>query len=152
MMKSLVRLNWDVPVVSHWGISGGRFPELAGADAASKVTFVQTYSFYGEQGPLGKQVLAALKEKYDLAGPEEILAPVGIVNAYDAMHLMSLALDTAGNTDGPVLREAFYKLPPYEGLIKTYQQPFTPDNHDALNEDDYILVRWDGNKIAPLNS
>ena len=46
MMKSLVRLNWDVPVVSHWGISGGRFPELAGADAASKVTFVQTYSFY----------------------------------------------------------------------------------------------------------
>ena len=30
MMKSRDRMGWDVPVVSHWGISGGRFPELAG--------------------------------------------------------------------------------------------------------------------------
>ena len=150
MMKSLVRLNWDVPVVSHWGISGGRFPELAGADAAQKVTFVQTYSFFGEQSPVGEKVLAALQEKYGLAGPEEILAPVGIANAYDAMHLVALALDTAESLEGPTLREAFYNLPTYEGLIKTYEQPFTLDNHDALNEDDYILVQWEGNKIVPL--
>ena len=152
MMKSLVRLNWEVPVISHWGISGGRFPELAGADAASKVTFVQTYSFYGEQSPVGKRVLAALQEKYGLAGPEDILAPVGIANAYDAMHLMALALETAAATDGPTLREALYNLPTYEGLIKTYEQPFTPDNHDALNEDDYILVQWDDTQIVPIAS
>jgi branched-chain amino acid transport system substrate-binding protein len=152
MMKSLVRLNWDVPVISHWGISGGRFPELAGADAASKVTFVQTYSFYGEQSPVGERVLAALQDKYGLAGPEEILAPVGIANSYDAMHLVALALDTAASTDGPTLREAFYALPTYEGLIKTYEQPFTADNHDALNEDDYILVQWQGSDIVPLAS
>lgn len=152
MMKSLVRLNWDVPVISHWGISGGRFSELAGADAASKVTFIQTYSFYGEQSPGGERVLAALKEKYGLAGPEEILAPVGTANAYDAMHLVALALETAASTDGPTLREAFYNLPTYEGLIKTYDQPFTADNHDALNEDDYILVQWDGSDIVPLGS
>jgi len=152
MMKSLVRLDWDVPVVSHWGISGGRFPELAGADAASKVTFVQTYSFYGEQSEVGKRVLAALQEKYGLAGPEEILAPVGTANAYDAMHLVALALGTAESLEGPALREAFYNLPTYEGLIKTYEQPFTPDNHDALNEDDYILVQWDGKNIVPINS
>lgn len=152
MMKSLVRLNWEVPVVSHWGISGGRFPELAGADAASRVTFVQTYSFFGEQSLVGERVLAALKETYGLAGPKDILAPVGTANAYDAMHLMALALNTANSTDGPTLREAFYTLPPYEGLIKTYEQPFTPDNHDALNEDDYILVQWDGDTIVPLAS
>ena len=108
--------------------------------------------YYGKQSPLGERVLAALKNKYGLAGPADILAPVGIVNAYDAMNLMALALDTAGTTDGPVLREAFYNLPLYEGLIKTYEQPFSPDNHDALNEDDYILVQWDGDKIAPLTS
>ena len=27
VMKSLQRSAWSVPVVSHWGISGGRFPE-----------------------------------------------------------------------------------------------------------------------------
>ena len=32
MMKSRERMGWKVPVVSHWGISGGRFPELAGSD------------------------------------------------------------------------------------------------------------------------
>lgn len=152
MMKSLVRLNWDVPVISHWGISGGRFPELAGADAADKVVFVQTYSFYGEQSPVGEKVLSALQEKYDLAGPEEILAPVGTANAYDAMNLTALALDVAGTTDGPKLRQAFYDLPTFEGLIKTYDQPFTSENHDALSEDDYILVKWQGSDIVPIDA
>ncbi|MEL6381516.1 MAG: ABC transporter substrate-binding protein [Cyanobacteria bacterium J06626_18] len=151
MMKSLARLDWDVPVVSHWGISGGRFSELAGPDA-DKVVFVQTYSFYGEQSPVGQRVLAALDEKYGLSSPSEILAPVGTANAYDALHLTALALDVAGGTDGPQLREAFYNVPTYEGLIKTYNKPFTPDNHDALNEDDYILVRWEGEEIVPAES
>lgn len=149
-MKSLVRIGWDVPVISHWGISGGRFPELAGQDAADKVVFVQTYSFYGNQSETGQKVLSALQEKYDLAGPSEILAPVGTANSYDAMHLTALALDTAGSTEGKALREAFYNLPTYEGLIKTYDKPFNPDNHDALNEDDYILVKWDGSEIVPV--
>jgi len=151
-MKSLVRIDWDVPVISHWGISGGRFPELAGQEAADKVVFVQTYSFYGEQSPVGETVLAALEDKYGLQGPGEVLAPVGTANAYDAMHLVALALDTAEATDGPTLREAFYNLPTYEGLIKTYNKPFTPENHDALGEDDYILVKWDGEEIVPVES
>src|SRR5690606_34624323 len=29
VIRSLDRMGWNVPVVSHWGISGGRFPELA---------------------------------------------------------------------------------------------------------------------------
>lgn len=151
-MKSLERLDWDVPVVSHWGISGGRFPELAGQTAADKVVFVQTYSFYGEQGEKGEAVLSDLKETYNLSGPDEILAPVGTANAYDALHLTALALDTAASTEGPKLREAFFNLPTYEGLIKTYEQPFTPDDHDALDENDYILVQWQGNEIVPVES
>ena len=33
VMKARERLSWKVPVVSHWGISGGRFPELTGPTA-----------------------------------------------------------------------------------------------------------------------
>ncbi|MFE4104782.1 ABC transporter substrate-binding protein [Almyronema epifaneia] len=151
-MKSLARLSWEVPVVSHWGVSGGRFPELAGQEAADKVVFVQTYSFYGEQSAKGEQVLTSLKENFNLSGPSEILAPVGTANAYDALHLTALALETAASTEGPKLREAFFNLPTYEGLIKTYEQPFTSDNHDALNENDYILVKWQDNEIVPVES
>ena len=37
----------------------------------------------------------------------------------------------------------------YKGLIKDYTRPFTPDNHDALGPDDYIMVRYDGDKVVP---
>ncbi|NEQ42105.1 MAG: ABC transporter substrate-binding protein [Leptolyngbya sp. SIOISBB] len=149
-MKSLVRLGWDVPVVSHWGPTGGRFPELAGEDAAARVVLMQTYSFYDAEDERSKALLGQLEEKYGVAGPEDIIAPVGVANAYDAMNLVALALDTAATTEGPVLRESFYELPVYEGLIKTYDNAFSPDNHDALTEDDYILVQWQDNKLVPF--
>lgn len=149
VMRSLTRISWDVPVVSHWGISGGRFSELAG-DVGQKVEFVQTYSFYGDLGEVGQKVLEKIEQKYSLESPGDILAPVGVANAYDAMMLTAKALEVAGTTEGAKLREAFYNLPIYEGLIKTYDNPFTPDNHDALNENDYILVRWQGDEIVPV--
>ena len=149
MMKSRERMGWKAPVVSHWGISGGRFPELAGPTAGD-AHFVQTYSFFAEQGPVGNRVIAALKAKYPkINGPEDIFSPVGTANAYDAMHLLALAIDKAGSTDGDAIREALYEIGGYQGLIKTYKNPFSPENHDALGPADYIMVRYQGDKIAP---
>jgi branched-chain amino acid transport system substrate-binding protein len=152
MMKSRERMGWRVPVVSHWGISGGRFPELAGP-TAGEAHFVQTYSFFGKQGPVGERVMAALKKKYpQIKGPEDIFAPVGTANAYDAMHLVGRAIAQAGSTDADAIRTALENLKePYAGLIKTYKQPFTADNHDALGPDDYMMVRYDGDKIVPVD-
>ena len=151
MMKSRERMGWHVPVVSHWGISGGRFPELAGP-TAGEAHFVQTYSFFGKQGPVGERVLAALKKKYpQIKGPEDIFAPVGTANAYDAMHLVGRAIAQAGSTDADAIRSALEDLKePYEGLIKTYNKPFKPDNHDALGPEDYIMVRYEGDRIVPV--
>ena len=149
VMRSLTRIDWDVPIVSHWGISGGRFPELAG-DIANKVEFVQTYSFFDKQSETGQKVLDQLDNKYQLKEPSDILAPVGTANAYDALMLTAKAIDEAGSTEGSEVREALLNLPQHKGLIKTYDSPFTPDNHDALNENDYIMVRWEGNKIVPV--
>ena len=149
VMRSLTRINWDVPIISHWGISGGRFPELAG-DIADKVEFVQTYSFFDAQSEVGQKVLDQLNNKFQLKDPSDILAPVGTANAFDALMLTAKAIETAGSTDGPEIRAALLNLPQYKGLIKTYDRPFTTDNYDALNEDDYIMVRWSGNKIVPV--
>jgi branched-chain amino acid transport system substrate-binding protein len=88
VMKSLERMGWKVSVISHWGISGERFTELAGPTAGD-AHFVQTYSFFGKLNPAGERVLAALKSKYGVKGPEEVFAPVGVANAYDAMHLLA---------------------------------------------------------------
>ena len=55
VVKSLDKMAWKVPVVSHWDPAGGRFTELAGPSAAN-VHFIQTYSFFGDLSPKGKQV------------------------------------------------------------------------------------------------
>jgi branched-chain amino acid transport system substrate-binding protein len=152
MMKSRERMGWTVPVVSHWGISGGRFPELAGPTAGD-AHFVQTYSFFGKLNPTGERVLASLKAKYPaIKGPEDVFAPVGTANAYDAMHLVALAIAQAGSVEADKIREALEDLKtPFAGLIKTYTKPFTAGNHDALGPDDYIMVRYQKDKIEPVN-
>ena len=152
VMKTRARMGWMVPVVSHWGISGGRFPELAGP-TAGEADFVQTYSFFGKQGPVGQRVLAELKKKYpQIKGPEDVFSPVGTANAYDAMHLLALGIAQAGSTDGDAIRKALEDLKtPYEGLIKTYAKPFTSSNHDGLGPDDYIMVHYAGDNIVPVD-
>ncbi len=150
MMKSRERMGWNVPVVSHWGISGGRFPELAGP-TAGEAHFVQTYSFFADQGPVGQRFIAALKKKFpEIKGPEDIFSPVGTANAYDAMHLLAMGIEKAGSTDGDAIRQALENLGTYEGLIKTYNRPFSADNHDALGPADYIMVHYKGDRIVPV--
>lgn len=149
VVKSRAKIGWEVPTISHWGISGGRFPELTG-ELSESVVFVQTYSFFGKQTEVGDHVISALKAKYGLKGPEDLLAPVGTANAYDAMHLVGLAIEKAGAADGAKIRDALENLGEYHGLIKTYRRPFTPQEHDALNENDYILVTWRQGKIVPV--
>jgi branched-chain amino acid transport system substrate-binding protein len=150
VIKSLQRIGWNAPVISHWGISGGRFTELAGP-WSQKVAFIQTYSFFGPQNPVGQKVLAALKAKYsDIKGPEDVVPPVGVANAYDAMRMLALSIAKATTTDGDKVRQALENIDRYEGLIKTYTHPFTAENHDALNENDYIMVHYIGDNIEPI--
>jgi len=150
VVKSLDRMGWNVPIVSHWGPAGGRFSELAGASAA-KVHFIQTYSFSGKLSPKGEAVLAALKKKYpEIKTLADVTPAVGIANAYDAMHLTALAIAKAQSLEGPKVREAFYAIDSYPGLIKTYQKPFSPENQDALSEKDYLFTHFVEGEILPL--
>jgi branched-chain amino acid transport system substrate-binding protein len=150
VVKSRAKIGWEIPMVSHWGISGGRFAELTG-ELSDGVAFLQTYSFFGKQNERGEQVLKALKEKYGVKGPEDVIAPVGTANAYDGLHLVALAIEQAGSTDGAKVRDALEGLKAeYKGLIKTYRRPFTAEQHDALTDADYIMVVWRAGKIVPL--
>ena len=150
VVKSLDRMGWKVPIVSHWGPAGGRFTELAGPSARD-VVFIQTYSFFGKLSPVGERVLAALKAKYpDVKGPGDVTPAVGVANAYDALHLAALAIERAGSTKGEAIRDAMYRIERHEGLIKTYDKPFSPANHEAVGENDYIWTRFEDNQILPV--
>lgn len=150
VVKSLERMGWKVPIVSHWGPAGGRFTELAGA-MAKDVHFVQTYSFFGKQSPVGERVIKAMVAKYpNVKGPGDISPAVGVANAYDAMYLTALAIQAAGSTKGDDIRQGFYKIDKFEGLIKTYTKPFTPEVHDAVQANDYVWAQFIDNRIVPV--
>ena len=94
---------------------------------------------------------AWLMAKYpDVKGPGDITPAVGVANAYDAMMLTALAIQNAGSTDGPRVREGYYKIGTYQGLIKTYNKPFAEGRHDALTPDDYVWAQFIDNRIVPV--
>ena len=150
VMKSLERMGWDVPVVSHWGPAGGRFSELGGP-RAKDVEMIQTFTFSGNDSPKAAEMMEKLKAAFpEIKSDADVTPAVGIANAYDGMHLVALAIAGAGTTEGPKVREAFYAIDSYDGLIKTYEKPFTPEQHDALGPDDYLFTRFIDGKIVPI--
>lgn len=150
VVKSLDRMGWKVPVVSHWGPAGGRFTELAGPNAKN-VHFIQTFSFFGKLSPVGDKVMKELEAKYkDIKGPVDVSPAVGVANAYDAMKLTALAIQNAGSTNPDAVREGFYKINEYDGLIKKYVKPFSVTQHDALQANDYVWAQFIDNKIVPV--
>jgi branched-chain amino acid transport system substrate-binding protein len=150
VVKSLDRMGWAPPIVSHWGPAGGRFTELAGPNAKN-VIFVQTYSFFGDLSPVGKKVMAALQAKYpDIKGPADVTPAVGVANAYDTILMIASAIQKAGKTEPTAVRDGFFAIDRVDGLIKTYEKPFTAAKHDALTENDYIWTRFEDNHILPV--
>jgi branched-chain amino acid transport system substrate-binding protein len=133
------------------GTRGRRFTELAGP-SAKEVHFIQTYSFFGKQSPVGEKVLKALMAKYpDIKGPgrrdargrrRECLRCDDADRARDRERRLDL---------GTAIREGYYKIAQYQGLIKSYAKPFTPENHDAVNENDYVWTHFIDNQILPVD-
>ena len=56
------------------------------------------------------------------------------------MYLMAAAIKQAGNTDGVKIREALENLKtPIAGVVKTYNHPYTHDNHEAITKADVVM-------------
>lgn len=92
-----------IPFISHWGITGGEFHAM-GPDALGAVdlSFLQTYSFFVPPHPeKADRLLQRYCEAFgDCGSPAAIVSPVGTAHAYDIVHLVSLAIETAGETAG----------------------------------------------------
>jgi branched-chain amino acid transport system substrate-binding protein len=132
-----------LPVLSHWGVTGGNFAEDAGADL-QQVDFsvVQTYSFIDARRPQARQVLAAAQRLFGVKDARSLAAPVGVAHAYDLTHILARAIDHAGRTDRSAVRAALEQVRDYDGLIKRYARPFTPERHEALSADDVFMARY----------
>ena len=56
----------------------------------------------------------------------------------------------ANSTDGAAVRAALEDLKtPVQGVLKTYDKPFSKTNHEALTAKDLVWIRWKDGKLLP---
>jgi branched-chain amino acid transport system substrate-binding protein len=132
-----------LPVLSHWGVTGGNFTKQAGPEL-QQVDFsvIQTFSFFNADP---KPLAAFMKTVATISAVrriEDIQAPVGVAHAYDGMHLLANAIELAGSTERPAVRDALEKLGSYRGLVRRYNPPFTRERHEALGPEQLLMARF----------
>lgn len=132
-----------MPIISHWGLLGGDFGNTASA-YLEQVDFsvVHTFSFSDKQGAKAQSVATGLRRRFGLA-PQELKAQVGFAHAYDLTHLLAKAIQRAGSTDRPAIRDALERLDAHDGLVTRYSRPFTPSRHEALDRGLVRIARYD---------
>jgi len=158
----------QLPIRSHWGITGGNFAEIITAKQRENIDlkFIQTrFSFLTQPTTmLAKQVFKQASSQYSMIKvPSDIKAQTGFVHAYDLTKILIAAIKQAGLNgnrvvDNQAIKVALENLQkPVIGLIKNYKKPFSsysensPNAHEALSINDYVMAYYnDNNNIVLL--
>jgi branched-chain amino acid transport system substrate-binding protein len=132
-----------LPILSHWGVTGGDFAKQAGpALQQVDLSVIQTFSFWKADPERVQRFLDSAAKVSTVRRIEDIKGPVGAAQAYDLTHILALAIARAGSTDRRLVRDALEKLPPWRGLVKHYAPPFTASRHEALGPGELLLARY----------
>lgn len=150
-----------LPIISHWGITGGNFHETIAAEqrAGLDLHFIQTcFAFTNpDQTDISQRVFTRLGQHTGgkIDDPRDLKAAAGFIHAYDLTKVLIQAIKQTGLTgympaDRAAVRRALENLDhPVEGLIKTYEAPFSEFNeisntnaHEALDASDYCMGRY----------
>ena len=135
-----------MPVVAHWGAVGGTLHELVAEELPMvRIDFIQTFTFINNKRPRANYLADWILKNNALKSRHDIPSPVGAAHAYDTVHLLAKAIDTAKTTAPEKIRDALEKLPAFHGAVRHYTKPFTPNRHDALDKSQVLFV-----KLTPL--
>jgi len=132
-----------IPILSHWGVTGGEFIAQAGP-ALQQVDFsvIQTFSFYKADPARVKRFMASAAKVSTVRRIEDIPGAVGVAHAYDLTNILARAIDLAGSTDRRAVRDALERVGSHHGLVRDYAPPFTPARHEALGPEQLLMARY----------
>ncbi|MFZ6874810.1 ABC transporter substrate-binding protein [Undibacterium sp. Di27W] len=126
--NGMEKLGWKVPMIGSWTLSMGNFLDNAGKNgdgAMMPQTFIQD-----PNTPKRKAFIEAYQKAYKV---ERMPSAVSAAQGYDSIYLLAAAFKQAGTTDGVKVREALENLnEKIEGVVTTYNKPFTHDDHEAI--------------------
>ncbi|MGE0850182.1 MAG: ABC transporter substrate-binding protein [Hyphomicrobiaceae bacterium] len=146
-LKAGNKIGFKPKVISAWGLANPTFPSLAGP-LGDGVMVMQTFTFVQNKKPKAVALFKRLGDKYkDVKDEMEVPFPSFLGNSYDATHMIALAIKKAGGTEGPKLHAALENLGSYDGLVKSYNNPFSASQHEALGPSDYSMTVWKGTRL-----
>ena len=141
--NGMEKLGWRVPMIGSWTLSMANFIDNAGKNgdgARMPQTFIQD-----PNTPKRKAFITAYQKAY---GVERIPSPVSAAQGYDSMYLLAAAIRQAGGTDGVKIREALENLKEkVDGVVKTYDHPYTHDDHEAIKPGDAVMGEVSGGHV-----
>ena len=142
--NGMVKLGWKVPMIGSWTLSMGNFIDNAGPNAEGALmpqTFIQEANT-----PKRKSFIEAYHSAYKV---DRIPSPVSAAQGYDSMYLLAAAIKQAGSTDGAKIKEALENLKdPVEGVITTYEKPFSKDDHEAITANIPVIGMVKGGRVV----
>lgn len=133
-----------LPLLCHWGITGGRFAELCGpALGQVDLCVIQTFTFQGNDRPQARALLAAARARLPASAGGRVDAPVGVAHGHDLMQVVALAALQAPALTRRAVRDAMERVPFLAGAVRDHAPPFTPDRHDADLAPCIMFSRYD---------
>jgi branched-chain amino acid transport system substrate-binding protein len=141
LLRSMDKIGYFPNLISCWAADNQSFLNAAGSQLAERTIFLRTIS--EDRTPKQQQFLDRIQSRLPTASAFSFA-----VHGYDAAMLLAQAIKQAGGTEGPRLREALEDLrTPYEGVLKTYNHPFSRTDHEALKAEDLRWTRWQNGKL-----
>ncbi len=126
--NGLARLNWQVPIIGSWTLAMSNFIDNAGPNAEG-ARMAQTFI----QDPEIPAQRAFLEAWHNMTGTERIPVPPAAAQGYDSLLILAAAIRQANSLEGDRIRAALEDLrTPVQGVIMTYDRPYSRDNHETL--------------------
>jgi branched-chain amino acid transport system substrate-binding protein len=129
--NGMEKLGWHAPLIGSWPLSMANFIDNAGKNGEGTrmpQTFIQEPST-----PRRKAFIEAYVKAYNPPGGR-MPSAVSAAQGYDSVYLLAAAIKQAGSTEGPKIAAALESLKePIEGVVTTYNKPYTHDDHEAIN-------------------
>ncbi len=144
--NGMTKLGWKVPMVGSWTLSMANYIDNAGPGgegARMPQTFIQEPTTPKRQSFI-INYLKTFNPKNS-----RMDSPVSAAQGYDSIYLLAAAIKQAGSTDGPKIKAALEDLKaPVEGVVTTYNKPFTAKDHEAITVNIPVFGEVKGQRVV----
>ena len=144
--NGMTKLGWKVPIIGSWTLSMANYIDNAGPGgegARMPQTFIQ------EPTTPKRQAFIINYLKTFNPKNQRIDSPVSAAQGYDSIYLLAAAIKQANSTDGPKIKAALEDLKtPVEGVVTTYNKPFTAKDHEAITANMPVFGEVKGQRVV----